>query len=120
MPSAKWRSSLRTVRRSWGLTQGELAWLCKCESAGQVAHIEAGERSPNWRFLFACYVLFGEPIERLFGQSFAEVEEETMRRAKELFDVLTKKPSVTNRRKQALFEDALKRAIGRTQKTRLC
>ena len=115
MPNAKWRNHLRTVRRSWGLTQAELAYLCKCESANHVARIEAGDRSPNWHFVFASYVLFNESVDWLFGSSFAPVEEETMRRAKELFDKLETTPNATNKRKQALLSSAQQKVIERGQ-----
>ena len=66
---------LRTHRRSWGLTQKEMAELLGFESPAHVSRIEQGKRTPSTETALACTALFGVPLEELFPQLAVEIEE---------------------------------------------
>lgn len=117
MSKHKARNHLRTVRRSWGLTQPELAKLCDNLSRSKIQRMERDDTQPSGHFVIACYVLFGVPIEQLFGTLFEEVETETLRRAKEFYDELDAAPTDRNGHKQKLLDQAMARALERASVT---
>lgn len=60
--------ALRTHRRTWGLSQRELADLLGMESRAHVSRIERGKRSPTLETALACSTLFGVSLGALFPQ----------------------------------------------------
>ena len=67
--------ALRTHRRTWGLSQRELAALLGMESRTHVSRIEHGKRTPSMETALACSTLFGVPLGILFPQTAVELEE---------------------------------------------
>jgi transcriptional regulator with XRE-family HTH domain len=63
--------ALRTHRRTWGLSQRELADLLGFESPTHVSRLEHGKRVPGFETALACSTLFGVSLYELFPQ-FAE------------------------------------------------
>ena len=102
---------LRTLRRTWGLTQRELAELLGGRSPTHIARIEAGKRIPSIEIALACQTLFGLPPETLFPRVYTEIEERTMEDIYRLHEGLLKITSPSAVRKRELLELALKRAI---------
>lgn len=60
--------ALRTHRRTWGLSQRELADLLGMESRAHISRIERGKRSPTLETALACSTLFGVSLGELFPQ----------------------------------------------------
>ena len=67
--------ALRTHRRTWGLSQQELAEILDFESPAQVSRIEHGKRVPRIEIALACSTLFGVSLDELFPQLAAEIEQ---------------------------------------------
>lgn len=84
---AKPTNYLRTYRKLWRLTQGELALLFDLNDSA-VARIERGERAISLAVAHTCHLLFDTPLEDLFPAFFAGVEENLYRRLCELRDHL--------------------------------
>jgi transcriptional regulator with XRE-family HTH domain len=66
--------ALRTHRRTWGLTQRELAELLGFESPTHVSRLEHGKRVPGLETALFCATLFGASLGDLFPQVAAEAE----------------------------------------------
>src|SRR5437868_5392207 len=67
--------ALRTHRRTWGLSQQELAELLGMESRAHISRIEHGKRTPSMETALSCSTLFGVPLGDLFPQAAIEIEE---------------------------------------------
>src|SRR5438128_11820358 len=67
--------ALRAYRRTWGLSQRELAEILGFASRTQVSRIEHGKRVPVLETALACSTLFGVSLDELFPQFVAEIEE---------------------------------------------
>jgi transcriptional regulator with XRE-family HTH domain len=109
--SSRVPSYLRTARRSWGLTQREMARLIGTKSRTHISRLERGERSPSVESLIACLVLFGATASELFPYLYSHIEETVLRNAARLLEELDGDTSLRGRRKRALLERALRRAI---------
>ena len=57
---------MRTCRRSWGLTQRELAELIGTVSSADIGRLENSKRDPKLRVALACQVIFGVPPRQCF------------------------------------------------------
>ena len=108
-------SHFRLVRRKWALTQAELARLVGWKDIRHLSRVERDLRIPSIRALIKYEVLFGTPMRELLPKLYAEVEEEIIREAREMFDQLKGSRSQAGARKRELLVLALKRAIIRTQ-----
>ena len=110
---------LRTQRRSWGLTQRELAGLLGGRSPTHIARIEAGKRPPSIEIALACQVIFGIPPEIMFPHVYTEIEERTMQSIYRFREgqLQISTPSVA--RKRELLELAMKRAVTRPNSQRV-
>ena len=104
------RNYVRTERRRWALTQREVAYLLGFESRTSVSRIELGKCVPDLESALALEVLFGVAPRMMFPHIFGETEERVMRHAKVLYEAALKSTKPRERRKQALFELAVKRA----------
>lgn len=98
---------LRTHRRSWGLTQKEMAELLGFESPAHVSRIEQGKRTPSTETALACTALFGVPLEELFPQLAIEIEERLHERATRLQQGLLHTTTLSGVRKRELLARAL-------------
>ena len=67
--------ALRTHRRTWGLTQRELADLLGFDSPTHVSRLEHGKRVPGLETALVCATLFGVSIRDLFPQVASEAKE---------------------------------------------
>ena len=103
---------LRPYRRRWGFTQKELAYLFGSKSS-TVSRLENRQRQPSLMVAFACLIIFGtSPIE-LFPGLFAEIEEDVMTRAYDLYERLQGNSSKAARIKLDFLEEAFTRAKAR-------
>lgn len=102
---------LRRERRTWGLTQPELARLLGCGGRTVVSRIERGKRAPSLRVAIACKVLFGYPPHHIFPNLYAEVEDGVTRRAYVMLQKLEQDHSAAAEQKKLLLAGVLKRAI---------
>jgi DNA-binding XRE family transcriptional regulator len=112
-------SYLRSHRRRWGLTQGEVAYLLGFKNGSVVSRIERERRRPKLPVALACQVVFDIPTVELFPDLFSEVEDAVMRRAYKLYDRLQGDTSASTRTKLDFLEKALKRAVHRNTTNRV-
>lgn len=99
--------ALRTHRRSWGLSQRELADLLGFESPAHVSRIEHGKRTPGLETALACTTLFGVSLGELFPQLAVEIDEGLRERASRLHEGLLNSTSLSGLRKRELLTRAL-------------
>jgi transcriptional regulator with XRE-family HTH domain len=109
---------LRSHRLRWGLSQGELANLLGCKTAGVISRIEKKLRAPTLKIMIGCFVLFGTPAAELFPDISASVETDVMDRVWELYDKVQGDPSRKTKTKIELLESAIERAKQRMHKSR--
>ena len=100
-------SPLRTYRRTWGLTQRELADLLGVECRTQVSRLERGKRVPGLEIALACTTLFGVSLDELFPQLAVEVEESLRKKIARLREDCPQRTDPSGSRKRELFERAL-------------
>jgi len=108
------RTYLRTLRRRWGLTQKELAFLIGASGGDHISRLEQLKRLPNIAAAIACIVIFDASPYKLFPGLFKEIEESVLERATQLYDELQGDPSESARRKLDFLEEVLKRARERS------
>jgi DNA-binding XRE family transcriptional regulator len=108
---------VRTYRRRWALTQVELAALIGIESRTGISRIEQGERLPSLEAALALEVLFGMAPRMMFPLVYAETEEAVMMHAASLHEGTVHSTNPREKRKSALLEDALGRAIQSGKRT---
>ena len=109
--------ALRTYRRTWGLSQQELADILGFESRTHVSRIEHGKRTPQIETALACSTLFGVSLDELFPQLAEEVEERLRRRIARLEEGSFQATSPSASRKKELMRRALKDASDQPQPT---
>jgi DNA-binding XRE family transcriptional regulator len=104
---------LRPLRRRWGLTQRELAFLIGAKSGPAISRIEWGTRTPSRATAFACAVVFGTTLPELFPDISSEIHEDVRRRVNELYEELQGNPSKTTHVKLDFLETVLARLEGK-------
>jgi DNA-binding XRE family transcriptional regulator len=109
-------SYLRSHRRRWGLTQGEVAYLLGLKNGSVVSRIERERRRPKLPVALACQVVFDIPTVELFPGLFTEVEDAVMRRTYHLHERLQGNQSASTRTKLDLLDEVLKRAVHRNKR----
>jgi transcriptional regulator with XRE-family HTH domain len=102
-------SYLRPLRRRWGLTQRELAFLIGGKSGGAVSRLEQLKRGPTLATAIACEIIFKAAYERLFPERYAEIREAVLARVNELYEALQGHPSRVTRAKLDFLESILAR-----------
>jgi transcriptional regulator with XRE-family HTH domain len=100
---------LKPYRRRWGLSQSEVAVLIGVQSRSVVSRIERGIREPSFRVAVACEVLFGASIGELFPHMFADVEEQVVTRAYDLYERLQGSTAPSTTWKLDFFEEMFAR-----------
>ena len=110
-------SYLRTHRRTWGLTQKELAFLLGRKSPTHVSRLEKRKRAPTVDIVLACEILFGVKSHMIFPTLYEEIEDDVLARAAKLYEELQHKTSRPALRKKEFLSIALKRAITRINQT---
>jgi transcriptional regulator with XRE-family HTH domain len=103
------RTYLRTLRRRWGLTQRELAFLIGASSGGHISRLEQLKRFPSLAAAIACIVIFDASPYELFPGLFEDIEEAVLQRASELYNELQGDPSKSVGAKLNFLEEVLKR-----------
>jgi transcriptional regulator with XRE-family HTH domain len=103
------KSYLRPLRRSWGFTQGELAFLLGFKTSKAVSRIEALTQAPTLATALSCAVIFNTAPVKLFPGLLSDAEQFVLARARELYDELQGEPSKGNRIKLDFLESLLAR-----------
>src|SRR6266487_3604007 len=109
---------LRSYRLRWGLSQGELANLLGCKTAGVISRIEKKLRAPALKIMVGCFVLFGTPAAEIFPDISDSVEKDVMERVWELYEKVQGDPARRTKMKIELLESAIERAKHRMHKSR--
>jgi len=73
---------LLSLRKRFGLTQKETAFLLGVKSGAKVSRYERFQRVPNLKTALAFQALFGVPVAELFAGVFEHVEKEASARAR--------------------------------------
>ena len=100
---------LRPLRRRYGFTQKELAFLIGIRSRTGVSRIEGSKRKPNLAAVYICALLFNTPPPHLFPDLTSELHEALLRRANELYEELQGDSSKTTRIKLDFLEQLIAR-----------
>ncbi len=105
-------SYLRPLRRRWGLTQKELAFLIGAKSGAAISRLERLQRTPTLTAMIACEIIFDAAHMKLFPERYAQVREAVLARANELYEALQGNPSRVTRAKLDFLESVLTRTEG--------
>lgn len=107
---AKLRNYLRTHRRRWHFTQGELAFLFGYSDQSNVARVERDERTITLTVAHACRLLFDVEPRELFPALHASVEERVVRRLHALREqLLQRRLTAKTQAKLELLQIAINR-----------
>src|SRR4051812_26389174 len=99
------KTYLRTHRRRWALTQGELAFLIGTKGNTIVSRIEDQKRSPSLAAAFICELVFATPLVDIFPGLVSEITEGVLERARILYDDLQGDPTNETRIKLDFLEN---------------
>jgi transcriptional regulator with XRE-family HTH domain len=103
------KAFLRPLRRRFGLTQRELAFLIGAKSGTAISRIERLKRVPSLVGARALALVFGTRALELFPGLFSDVHEALRARVNELYEELQGNPSRTTRAKLDFLEEVLAR-----------
>ena len=81
MPSPQLSNYLRSNRKRLVLSQGEVAFLLGRETSAEVSRYENFERVPSLETALAYEVIFGMPLNEIFGGVYQRAEREVAKRA---------------------------------------
>ena len=102
-------SYLRPLRRRWGLTQAELAFLIGTRTHVAVSRIEARKTYPSLAQAIACSIVFDTPPLELFPELYGKVYDFVLSQAEELYEKLQGDTSRVTRSKLDFIEEVLSR-----------
>jgi DNA-binding XRE family transcriptional regulator len=108
-------SHIRPLRRRWGFTQQEFAWLIGGQSHTSISRIERLKANPSLDAAIACSIIFDMPLIELFPYSYMQVYEKLLLRAQDLYEELQGTPAQGTRRKLDFLEDVLARTKKRAR-----
>jgi len=103
-------SYLRPLRRRWGLTQAEFAFLIGTRTHVAISRIEALKAYPSLAEAIACSIVFDTPPLELFPELYASVHKFVLSQAEELYQKLQGDPSRVTRAKLDFLEEVRTRA----------
>src|SRR6266481_1026158 len=103
------KTYLRPLRRRWGLTQRELAFLIGVKNGAAISRIEGLKKAPRLEWAVACAVVFDTRALELFPGLFSRVYEDVLGRSTQLYEELQGDPSKTTRLKLDFLETVLAR-----------
>jgi DNA-binding XRE family transcriptional regulator len=103
------KTYVRPLRRRWGLTQKELAFLIGAKSGTVVSRIEGVKRTPNLAAALACALVFDVAPVDLFPVLVFQIHGNVRRRVNELYEELQGNPNKLTRKKLDFFEALLAR-----------
>jgi transcriptional regulator with XRE-family HTH domain len=98
-------SYVRPLRRRWGLTQAEFAFLIGTKTDAAVSRIESRKAYPSLAETIACSIVFGTPPVELFPELYSTVYEFVLVQAEELYEKLQGNPSRVTRAKLDFLEE---------------
>jgi DNA-binding XRE family transcriptional regulator len=104
---------LRPLRRRWGFTQGELAFLIGYETGKSISRIEALQQTPTLSTALSCSVIFNAAPVKLFPGALSDAEERVFARASELYEELQGGSSKATRIKLDFLEALIARLQSR-------
>src|ERR1700730_521517 len=81
-------SYLRPLRRRWGLTQAEFAFLIGTKTHVAISRIESLKMYPSLAEAIACSIVFDTPPPELFPELYSKVYESVLAHADELYQKL--------------------------------
>jgi transcriptional regulator with XRE-family HTH domain len=102
-------SYLRPLRRRWGLTQAELAFLIGTKTHVAISRIESLKAYPSLAEAIACSIVFDTPPLELFPELYSKVYEFVLVQADELYQKLQGDSSRVTRAKLDFLEQVLAR-----------
>ncbi len=103
-------SYLRPLRRRWGLTQAEFAFLIGTRTHVAISRIEALKAYPSLAEAIACSIVLDTPPLELFPELYANVYKFVLSQAEELYQKLQGDPSRVTRAKLDFLEEVRTRA----------
>lgn len=103
-------SYLRPLRRRWGLTQRELAFLLGARTHSQISQIEALRAYPSLANAMACAIIFDTPLFELFPELYTKVCRAVLSRAEDLYQDMQGSTLQITRTKLDFLEEVLGRA----------
>ena len=103
------KSYIRPLRRRYGFTQEELAFLTGAKSRTVISRIEGAKRRTCLDALYTCAFIFNTPPPQLFPTLTSELHEAMLSRANELYEQLQGDPSPTTRTKLDFLEQLIAR-----------
>jgi DNA-binding XRE family transcriptional regulator len=109
MKKRRLKAYLRPVRRQFGLTQRELAFLIGAKAGTTISRMERLKRAPSLMWARALALIFGTRALDLFPGVFSEIHEAVRDRVNELYEELQGNPSKATRDKLDFLEDVLAR-----------
>ena len=105
----RFKSYLRPLRRRWGFTQHELAYLLGVASRTIISRVEGGKRTPSLAAALALSIVFDATQPQLFPGVISSVQESVLRGANELYEALQGDPSKATRIKLDFLEEVIAR-----------
>ena len=102
-------SYLRPLRRRWGLTQAEVAFLIGSKTHAAISRIESLKTYPTLAEAIACSIVFDTPPLELFPELYGKVYEFVLTHADELYQKLQGNSSRVTRAKLDFLEEVLAR-----------
>lgn len=106
---------LRTLRREWGLTQEEVAFLLPKAGRNRVSRVERGVVQPNAVEILAYSLIFGLSAETIFARMSDETGEAVVRGTFRLYERLEGDSSIGASYKRKLMDQIRVRALGGVQ-----
>jgi transcriptional regulator with XRE-family HTH domain len=106
---------LRSNRKSWFLSQEELAALFERVSPATLSRYELGEQTPRAEVLLGCEIAFGVPPKSLFPNLYQSLEDDMMRRAAALDKALAGKEDASSIIKREFLRQMVERARGNSK-----
>src|SRR5262245_51934570 len=103
------KSYLRPLRRRWGFTQREIAFLVGVKSGTVISRVEGLKRKPSLSAVLALAAIFSAGPLELFPGAYDEIRRELRERATILYEELQGNPSKTTRVKLDFLEALLAR-----------
>jgi transcriptional regulator with XRE-family HTH domain len=103
-------SYVRPLRRRWGLSQREVAFLIGNKTHAAVSRIEAVKTYPSLAEAIACSIIFDTPLVELFPELFAKAHDSVLSQAQVLYEDLQGNASRATRYKLDFLEEVLGRA----------
>jgi transcriptional regulator with XRE-family HTH domain len=82
MPAPKLDNYLRTVRKTRGFTQREVAFLLSCHNEAKVSRYELSRRIPTIDTIFAYEVILGAPARELFAGIYERAQRRALHRVR--------------------------------------